>query len=286
MKKIILLILPFILASCVQKKQSIESTPINVMSFNIRYDNPGDSLNNWKFRKERVSNAILFYDADILGAQEVLHNQLLDMQQRLPNYNMVGVAREDGETKGEYSALFFKSSRFDLIDSGNFWLSETPDVAGSRGWDGACERIATWAKLKDKLTEKMLFTLNTHFDHEGKVARTESVNLILNKVNELANNLPVVVIGDFNASIDSDIIKGLTDSSNQLSLIETRSVSPIVYGPEWSFHNFGKIPYEQRSLIDYIFVRNGFNVLKHAILAETEGSQFLSDHTPILTVIE
>ena len=164
MKRILLLFLPFLAASCGQVKQQAPALePINVMSFNIRYDNPEDSLDNWKFRKDRAANAIRFYNVDILGTQEVLHNQLEDLKQRLPEYDVIGVGREDGKEKGEYSALWYKKDRFTLIDSGYFWLSETPEVAGSKGWDGACERIASWAKLKDKVTGKEVFA----FDCQG-----------------------------------------------------------------------------------------------------------------------
>lgn len=191
MKRILLLFLPLLAASCGQvKQQQSEPAPVNVMSFNIRYDNPEDSLDNWKYRKDRAANAIRFYDADIVGTQEVLHNQLEDLKQRLPEYGVIGVGREDGKEKGEYSALWYKKERFTLLDSGYFWLSETPEVAGSKGWDGACERIASWAKLQDMVSGKAYFALNTHLDHVGVVARREGVSLILDKVNELSNGAP------------------------------------------------------------------------------------------------
>ncbi|WP_221929319.1 endonuclease/exonuclease/phosphatase family protein [Saccharicrinis carchari] len=256
------------------------------MTFNVRYDNPGDSLNNWQNRKERVANSILFYDADILGTQEVLHNQMKDLKRLLPGYESVGVGREDGKEKGEYSALFYKKERFSVLDSGYFWLSETPEVAGSRGWDGACERIASWAKLKDKASGNTLIALNTHLDHVGVTARREGVKLILDRLAELSNDLPIILMGDFNAKPESDVINQITDKSNANHLIDSRAVSPIVYGPSWTFHNFGRIPYEKRPLIDYIFVSKDVEVLKHGILAETENKQFLSDHTPILVRIQ
>lgn len=283
MKTIFLLILSFLAVSCGQVKQQASAPqPVNVMSFNIRYDNPEDSLDNWKYRKDRAANAIRFYDADIVGTQEVLHNQLADLQQRLPGYGVVGVGREDGKEKGEYSALWYKKDRFTLLDSGNFWLSETPDVPGSKGWDGACERIASWAKLKDKASGKEYFALNTHLDHVGVVARREGISLILDKVNELSGGLPVIVTGDFNSEPESDVIKHVTDSANPKHLTDTRPAAPLVYGPAWSFHDFGKIPYDRRPLIDYVFVRNGLEVLKYGVLAETENEAFLSDHAPVL----
>ena len=287
MKNLLLLVLPLLAALSSQAKQPAPaSAPVNVMTFNIRYDNPEDSLDNWKFRKDRVANAICFYDADIVGTQEVLHNQLEDLKQRLPGYGVIGVGREDGKEKGEYSALLYKKDRFTLLDSGYFWLSETPEVPGSKGWDGACERIASWAKLQDKVSGRQFFALNTHLDHVGVVARRESISLILDKVNKLSGGLPVIVTGDFNANPDSDVIKYVTDSKNPQHLTDSRQIAAVVYGPAWSFHDFGKIPYARRPLIDYIFVRNGLNVSRYGVLAETENNAFLSDHAPILVTVE
>ncbi len=287
MRKLFLLVLPLLAALSSQAKQSAPaSAPVNVMTFNIRYDNPEDSLDNWKFRKDRVANAIRFYDADIVGTQEVLHNQLEDLKQRLPGYGVIGVGREDGKEKGEYSALWYKKDRFTLLDSGYFWLSETPEVAGSLGWDGACERIASWAKLQDKISGRKFFALNTHLDHVGVVARRESISLILDKVNKLSGGLPVIVTGDFNANPDSDVIKHVTDPKNSQHLTDSRQIAAIVYGPAWSFHDFGGIPYARRPLIDYVFVRNGLKVSRYGVLAETENNAFLSDHAPILVTVE
>ncbi|HIZ33962.1 MAG TPA: endonuclease/exonuclease/phosphatase family protein [Candidatus Bacteroides merdigallinarum] len=289
MKKIYLLILPFLVAACGQGGQQATvqtDDPVNVMSFNVRYDNPDDSLNNWNDRKDRVANAIRFYDADIVGTQEVLHNQMEDLRQRLPGYESIGVGREDGKEAGEYSALWYRKDRFTAKDSGWFWLSETPEVAGSKGWDGACERIATWAKLQDKLTGKELFVLNTHLDHVGVAARREGVKLVLDKIQELGGDLPVILTGDFNAEPESDVIKQVTDTADPKHLTDARTVADLVYGPNWTFHDFGNVPFEHRERIDYIFVKNGLEVLKYGILAETEGYAYLSDHAPVLVSVK
>ena len=289
MKKIYLMILPFLAAACGQGGQQAATQtdePVNVMTFNVRYDNPDDSLNNWKYRKDRVANAIRFYDADIVGTQEVLHNQMEDLRQRLPGYESIGVGREDGKEAGEYSALWYRADRFTAKESGWFWLSETPEVAGSKGWDGACERIATWAKLQDKLTGKELFVMNTHLDHVGVAARREGVKLVLDKIQELGGDLPVILTGDFNAEPESDVIKQVTDTADPEHLTDARTVADLVYGPNWTFHDFGSIPYEHRERIDYIFVKNGLEVLKYGILAETEGNAYLSDHAPVLISVK
>ena len=287
MKKILLFIIPFIAIACGEaQKQGDSSAKLNVMTYNIRYDNPEDSLDNWQYRKERVANSILFYDADILGTQEVLHNQMEDLKKSLPGYESIGVGREDGKEKGEYSALFYKKDRFSVIDEGYFWLSETPEVVGSKGWDAAIERIASWAKLKDNNSGKEFLALNTHFDHVGKIARRESVSLILNKLADLSNGLPIILMGDFNANPESEVIKQIIDTSNENHLIDSRSISPVVYGPEWSFHAFGRIPYDKRSLIDYIFVSKGVKVSRYGVLAEMENDEFLSDHAPVMASVE
>lgn len=262
-----------------------EGVKLNVMTFNIRYDNPDDGVNNWKNRKDRAANAVKFYDADILGTQEVLSNQLADLKKRLPEYTAIGVGREDGKEEGEYSALFFKKDRFEELESGTFWLSETPEVAGSLGWDGACRRVATWAKLKDNLSGKTILALNTHLDHVGKVARREGINLIFQKVKELGQGAEVIVTGDFNSTPDSDVVKHITDPSDPDHLYDSKGLAKIVYGPSWSWHDFGELPYDQRPLLDYVFISGDMDVDRYGVLAETENGEFLSDHAPVLVTL-
>ena len=289
MKKLTLTFLVTLaLMSCSVQNQVSTKTPaeLNVMTFNIRLDHQNDNENNWKFRQVRVANSVSFYEADIVGMQEVLHNQLLDIRQALKNYNYIGVGRADGKEKGEYSPIFYHTERMTLLSSGTFWLSETPDAIGLKGLDAAIERIATWAVFREKLSGKSFFVLNTHFDHKGETARQESGNLILKKVNELAGEMPVLVLGDFNASPVSSVIKNIVDTNNPLHLTDSRTISPVVYGPDWSFHDFGRTPLAERELIDYIFVKNEVRVLKYGVLAEQEGKDFLSDHCPVLVKVQ
>lgn len=287
MKKWTFLVAPLLAVACSGGQQAVsKDEPIDVMSFNVRYDNPGDSLNNWRFRKDRVANAIRFYDAEIVGTQEVLHGQLLDLQQRLPEYGVVGVGREDGKEKGEYSALWYKKDRFEVMDSGNFWLSETPEVAGSKGWDGACERIAAWARLKDKATGKVILAMNTHLDHVGEVARREGVALVLDRAEALGEGARIVVTGDFNAGPESEVIRQVTDTAQPKHLTDARTVSPIVYGPDWTFHDFGRWPQEKRERIDYVFLGEGWKVTRYGVLAELDNEAYLSDHNPVLVTIQ
>lgn len=259
---------------------------LTVMSYNIRYDNPGDGENQWKNRKDFAANLIRFYDADIFGAQEVLHNQLVDLSDRLPGYAHVGVGREDGKTKGEYAPIFYKNDRFQLVKSGNFWLAEDINAVGKKGWDAACERVATWAVLRDKQSGKEFFFLNTHLDHMGKVARHEGATLVLEQCRQLAGNLPVIVTGDFNAAPADEPIRVLTDPSDARHLTHTRDLATLKYGPEWTFHNFGKIPFAKREWIDYIFVKGNIRVGSHGVLTDTLNELYPSDHCPIICTIE
>ncbi|MDU1891084.1 MAG: endonuclease/exonuclease/phosphatase family protein [Dysgonomonas sp.] len=283
MKKIIYLFAAvLVLVSCTENKP----LNLNVLSFNIRYDNPEDSLNNWQYRKDIAAQIIKDQSADIVGAQEVLANQLNDLKTRLPEYNAIGVGRLDGVDKGEYSPILYKKDRFTEKKSGNFWLSETPEVAGSKGWDGACERIATWAILEDNTTKRQVFVINTHLDHVGKVARQEGVTLLLDRAGDLGKGLPIIMSGDFNAKPESDVIKHVTDQSIPKHLIHSKEIALEKKGTDWTFHGFGRVPMEKRSFIDYIFVSKDIKVLKHEILPEKSGEQFISDHSIVATHLE
>jgi endonuclease/exonuclease/phosphatase family metal-dependent hydrolase len=255
---------------------------LNVMTFNIRYDNPEDSLNNWQYRKNVVAEFIKENEVDLLGTQEVLVNQLHDMEERLPMYAIIGVGRMDGREKGEYSAIFYKKEKFEVEKSGNFWLSETPEIPGSKGWDAACERIATWVIVKDKITQKQLFFINTHLDHKGEIARREGVKLLLERIKILSEGLPVIITGDFNASPESNVItQVIADGKFHDSRLIAKSVSKIT----GTFHDFGNIPTEQRIIIDYLFVTENITVNNYQIGPEKRNEIFLSDHSPVFVKI-
>ena len=282
-KKLFLLLLLTQICVFVQAQSSAHQ--INVMTYNIRMANPGDGDNQWKYRKDLAANIVKFYQADLIGMQEVLNVQLTDLCDRLPDYGFIGVGREDGKTKGEYASIFYNKLRFKLLDSGNFWLSENCDVIGKKGWDAACERVATWGIFEDKQTGKRVFMLNTHLDHIGKIARHEGAQLVVNKVKELSRNYPVIVTGDFNAVPSDDPIQVITNSPDGYSLTDARTVAPIVFGPAWSFHDWGKIPLAERSLIDYIFIKANIKVVRYGVLTETLNELYPSDHAPVLSSV-
>lgn len=256
---------------------------LKVMSFNVRYDNPDDSLHGWAYRKYAVARMIACSNADVVGTQEALHNQLLDLEVLLPEYSYVGAGREDGAEKGEFCALLYKTSRFEMLDSGTFWLSENPDATGIKGWDAACERVATWAVLRDKRSRKEVFAINTHLDNTGEVARMESVRLLEEKIKELSDGRAAVLTGDFNVAPGSDVIGRITAGgmSDSRECAET-----TMNDTPGTFHDFGRIPPELRERIDYIFVTPGVKVVSYGVMPDTAGGVFLSDHTPVTAQIE
>lgn len=273
----VLVAFALLVASCDKHSEAF----VEVMSFNIHLDHEADSMNNWKYRKDNAARMIAYYDPDIVGMQEVVRNQRDDLKKRLPKYTALGVGRADGKDKGEFCSLLFKTERFELVKNGNFGLSENPDSIGKKGWDAACERIVTWAVLKDKVGGSQVAVFNTHFDHVGEVARRNSAVLILEKIKQIAGNLPVVLTGDFNGTLDSEPVTILTEAGMK----NAYSTAKVTYGPQWSFHDFGRIPIEERRLIDFIFVNAPIEVERYRTVDDKPDDGYLSDHTPVVATL-
>jgi endonuclease/exonuclease/phosphatase family metal-dependent hydrolase len=280
MRAIFALILPLL---CVSLLPAAE--PVRVMTYNIRYNNPGDGENAWPHRRDWVGQIIRDEKVDILGVQEATAGQMKDLRERLPDYDWYGAGREDGKERGEFVPLFWKKDRFEVVDKGLFWLSTTPDVPGSKGWDTAITRMATWAKLKDKGTGKTYFAINTHFDHRGVEARKESAKLMLEMLPKLAGDLPIVLTGDFNSTPSSEayaILSGKKAEGKGL-LADARAVSKSEpRGPYGTFNNFTRISDQP---IDYVFIK-GLTAKSHAVLETVKDGKFASDHLPILVEVE
>jgi len=283
-KRNIILILAISAFSCQIKEQ--QAAVIRVMTFNIRYDNPQDGVNAWPNRKELVARLIGFYGPALFGVQEALYGQMKDLEERLPDYAWVGVGRDDGDKQGEFSAIFYREDRYEKEDSGTFWLSETPLIRGSLGWDAACVRIVTWVKMSDRMSGETFYMFNTHFDHRGIVAREKSAELLISKVNEIAGDFPVIVTGDFNSRDSSKIYKILTSTTDikkniKCCLKDSKLISrTAAYGPDATFNGFGRSDHAQR--IDYIFVADPFVVQKYGVLCEHWNGIYPSDHMPVL----
>ena len=279
MKKILFLLLAIVtMASCTEEKANVRWA-----TFNMRLDTPADSLNNWKYRKERVAQYIQNMKLDVVGTQEVLQNQFNDLKSLLPDFEGVGVARDDGKETGEYSAIFYRKSVFDALDSGTFWLAENPDSVGMMGWDAACVRVATWAKLQHKATGKIVMAVNTHFDHVGKVARRESALLIIRKIKEIVGDRPAVLTGDFNVTDQSEAYNTIV--SNEFVLLDAHKVAEKVGGVSYTFHDFDRREMEKRSKIDFVFVTPQIKVLQSEVTQEVKEA-LLSDHNPQWTELE
>lgn len=264
-----------------------QATHFQVMTFNIRYPNPGDGFNYWPNRKELAASMIRFHDADIIGVQEAFRAQLNDLSGLLEGYEWYGVCRTDGATEpdpdGEFSAIIYRSDRFQLVFGNTFWLSENPQEVGKAGWDAALPRIVTWAKFRDKQTQKEFFFFNTHFDHRGEQARAESARLIREQIAQIAGNAPVILTGDFNTIPTDDPYRLLTDKTAEDHLQDALYLSKEPHhGPMSTWTNSFQFPGVPDRRIDYIFVKNGVQVLKHANLSDSWSGRLPSDHLPVL----
>ncbi len=259
------------------------ATSLSVMTFNMRYDNPEDGQNNWRFRRERIAGVIQAQEVDVLGTQELLSNQFDDLQALLPGYRAVGVGREDGARAGEFNAVFFRSDRFELLDSGVFWLSEEPETPGSKGWDGACERLATWTVLRDKSGRELLF-INTHLDHVGEQARREGVALLLRRIETLRDGRPVILTGDFNAEPGSSVVAHGVQKDGVLR--DAKAIAAQRSGTDWKLSDFGQIPEAERPLLDYIFVSGDIEAVRYEVLPDIFDGGYVSDHAPVMAVVK
>jgi endonuclease/exonuclease/phosphatase family metal-dependent hydrolase len=258
-----------------QKKKEIR-----VATYNLRMDTPNDGVNAWPNRKEDVKALILYHDFDIIGTQEGFVHQLKDLCE-MPEYAYTGAGRDDGKEGGEHSAIFYKTGRFKLLDSGDFWLSEIPGQPG-KGWDATCcNRICSWAKFKDINTEKVFFFFNVHFDHQGVVARRESGKLMLQKIREIAGKESVIFTGDLNSTPETEQVQ--TIKTILKDTYEVTSMPP--YGPVGTFNGF-RFDAPLKDRIDYIFVCSDFSVLKYAVLSDAKEQRYPSDHMPVVADVE
>ncbi|HEX6890904.1 MAG TPA: endonuclease/exonuclease/phosphatase family protein [Chryseolinea sp.] len=249
---------------------------VKVMTYNIRLDTPVDSINQWPKRTQKVVDLIRKYDPDILGVQEAIHHQLMDLVKNLPQYDYVGVGRDDGKTKGEYSAILYKKNKFSVLQQGTFWLSETPDVPGSKSWDAAITRVASWAKLRDNKTKKDFLSINTHFDHIGKEARRNSADLLKKKANELGKTLPVIITGDFNCTRSDPPYSTIMDPQG------IKLTDPLPGEPVGTFCGFKVNGIECRA-IDYLFCTEHWTASDYNVITDNDGKYYPSDHLPVMT---
>ena len=256
-----------LLGSCKSQPSAQNGQPLEVMTFNVRLDIPSDSVNNWNYRKGDACRMIAYYSPDLLGMQEVLHNQMEDLKRGLPQYTALGVGRDDGKEAGEYCPIFFRTDRFTLVEYGNFSLSEQPETIGIKGWDASYNRVTTWAILQEKNNGQKFVYFNTHLDNDGKTARKEGVQLILDKIT-----------GDFNCTPGEEPLQTLEKGGME----NAAKTAAVTYGPSWSFHDFGRLPVEERVLLDYVFVTKSAKIDRYRVIQDKPENSYLSDHCPIL----
>ncbi|WP_338359583.1 endonuclease/exonuclease/phosphatase family protein [Yeosuana marina] len=255
---------------------------LSVMTYNLRLDVASDGDNAWSNRKDFLVSQIQFYEPDMFGTQEGLPNQIQYINDSLKNYSFIGQGR-DGDDNGEYSAIFYNTDKFELLEHHTFWLSNTPDKV-SKGWDAAYIRICTYGLFKDKTTKKNFWMFNTHLDNQGEEARNNGMALILNKINEVnTKKYPVILTGDFNDTPESKLITSL-----KKNMIDARDVSKTK--PFGSYGTFNGFKYCEpiANKIDYIFISEPqkLKVIKYGVLTDSKDMKFPSDHFPVFVKLQ
>ncbi|MBN2446822.1 MAG: endonuclease/exonuclease/phosphatase family protein [Phycisphaerae bacterium] len=257
--------------------------PIRVMSFNIRYANTTDGDNSWSHRRDMVTGVILEEAPDIIGVQEALAEQIVELQAALEDYDYVGVGRDDGHSAGEFVPIFYNKRRFTLVRGGHMWLSEKPRVPGSKSWDSSLPRMATWVRLRFKESpQNEISVINTHFDHAGEQARLESARLIRNLVESLGGH-PVVVLGDFNCPPGSPPYRKLTEDQSDMNELFDPFAKRDAEGEIGTYHGFDGTPDTGR--IDWILHNRRFEALDTGIILRDFNGRYPSDHFPVTATL-
>lgn len=259
-----------------RRSQAGSSASVRVMTFNIRFDTVMDEPagNRWKDRAASVVETVRSFGPDVVGFQEALRSQLADLTASFPDYKGFGKPRDVGDT-AEYVPVFVRADRFDIQESGDFWLSPTPRVEGSRGWDTDVPRHCTWARLRDRRAGLRFAVFNTHLDVKGSVARFEAAKVILAEV-ALAPDLPSVVLGDFNAPEDSEPLEVFRGAAFRDSF---RDIHPDASDVQTIHHYFDL---SGRRKIDFIMCDRRWEVLDARIVRAPAAGRLPSDHFPVV----
>jgi len=258
---------------------------LRVLSFNVRFDTDDDGGDRaWRERRGVAASVVRFHRPDVVGLQEPLAHQFEDVRERVPGYEWTGVGRVDGAGAGEFGPIGVRADRFETLSDGAFWLSETPSVPGSVGWDAAHPRLVTWLRVRDRRTDVAFVAANTHFDHYGRRARERSAALVRDRLHDLAGDDPVVLIGDLNCSPDALPVSILTDPEGPgRRLVETEEASTWPrHGPAATFDWFAGDP-DRR--IDYVLVSPDVTVHQFGVIDDRRDGQLPSDHRPVLAEV-
>ena len=243
-----------------------QNASFNVATYNLRQQNGNDDAagNGWEQRAPIVAQLIQFHDFDIFGTQEGFKHQLDDLQKALPGYSYIGVGRDDGHDAGEHSAIFYRDDLFDLLDHGDFWLSETPEKPGL-GWDAVCVRICTWGKFRHRASGKEFVYMNLHMDHVGKVARVESAKLVRSRIKDIVGDGAAIVTGDFNVDQTHESYRTMTANNE---LVDSYETAELRYAPNGTFNGYHTDGFTN-SRIDHVFVTPDIKVRKYGVLTDT-----------------
>ncbi|MDN3492546.1 endonuclease/exonuclease/phosphatase family protein [Winogradskyella bathintestinalis] len=254
---------------------------LKLMSYNIRLDIASDGENAWPNRRNFLSSQILFLDPDIFGVQEARPNQIQDLNKALPNYQFIGIGR-DNNGEGEHAAIYYNSRHMGVEREDTFWLSNTPNEV-SKDWDAAYPRVCTYGLFTSLRNQRKFWVFNTHLDHVGTVSRQKSIQLILKKI-KLVNteNYPVMLMGDFNVEPQSEVVAEISNT-----MTDSKDIAQIEFGPDGTFNGF-KYNEPNARRIDYIFVSKlpNVEVHKYGVLSSAINFKFPSDHFPVFIEIE
>jgi endonuclease/exonuclease/phosphatase family metal-dependent hydrolase len=265
----IYLIFLFLLGACGDRVMDV-----NVLSFNIRFANPADSADYWEYRKEQVVEVLEGAQYDFIGLQEALVDQVNYLAEHLTDYEFIWRTREIDSTQGEAVPLLYRKTNWQLIKSETFWLSDTPEIPGSNTWNAACNRVATWGIFKSMEKQQEILVCNTHFDHVSQLARINGAQLILDRMGQIAENRPIILLGDLNGKPDNPAITLL--SNHWLDPYPDLYPGDTIHG---TFHGFKGSPFGKR--IDYIFTFGQKSVSKMDILLNNRNGAYPSDHFPV-----
>jgi len=293
------LLMLFNLCSCqalagADSNRAADGLELRIMTFNIRYGSANDRENHWKNRKEMVFDVLCDHRPDIVGLQEALDFQIAEICNALGKYGRIGVAREDGKTDGEYSALLYRLDLFDVDESGTFWFSDTPEVPGSNHWGNACVRICTWARFIEKKSGRAFYMFNLHLDHVSQPSREKSAVLLAHRIRDRKHPDPFILTGDFNTGENNPVVvylKGKTAltgadgrlSENPVPMVDTfRLLHPDVNDVRTA-HAFRGT--RKGNKIDYVFVPSSIKVLDAQILYDNVDGRYPSDHYPVNAIL-
>ena len=267
------------------------------MTFNIRYGTANDGENSWPNRNQLVLDVINDYAPDILGTQEALAFQLDEIEQGLAGYGMIGVGRDDGIAAGEFAAILYRTSRLDVVESGTFWFSDTPEVPGSASWGNNVTRICTWAIMRERTTGQQFHVYNVHFDHESQPSRERSSELLAARISARSSQGPFIVTGDFNAGEQNSAILFLLGQDRQIDVEGMEGTAPVtspglldtyraLHRDSVNVGTFNAFRGERAGeKIDAVLVSSEWQVSEAAIVRTAVDGRFPSDHFPVVATV-